>query len=97
MLTQDHDTDERREQLDPLSIAVELDEMTSAIAAVFFDDARHLDVRYLWSRGTQRFFRVNWWRDAAGGSPRVLRSAFVRVEPHGPGYRVSDVTRREAA
>ncbi len=75
----------------------DLSEMHGAIAALFFEDPRALDARHLWTQGRRSYFRVNWWTTTAGEGSRVRRSSFVVVEREAHGYRVRDVTRREAA
>ncbi len=83
--------------LDPLETEAALAEMTSAIATMYFEDVRDLDIRHLWSREGLHYFRVNWWCELRDAGPRVRRSAFVCVEHDAAGYRITDATRREAA
>jgi hypothetical protein len=87
----------RRESFDEYEPEAAQWEMVSAIAAMYFEDARDLDVRHLWTRGDLNYFRVNWWHESAAGAARVRRSAFVVVECQATGYRIVDVTHREAA
>lgn len=97
MLLQSMQVPKRRESFLEFEPEAALWEMVSAIAAMYFEDARDLDVRYLWTRGHLSYFRVNWWNESALGAARVRRSAFVVVECQSDAYRIVDVTHREAA
>lgn len=97
MLRQPLHATRRHDVSDPFDRDAALSEMSLAIAAMYFEDLRRLDIRYLWTRGSQSFFRVNWWQDVVSGAARVRRSAFVVVEEHAHGYKVIDVTQRRAA
>ena len=74
-----------------------LRQMRTAIAAVFFEDPRQLDIRHLWVRGGSNFFRVNWWSSAIAGTRRIVRSAFVAVEACDGDWRVRELTARRVA
>ncbi len=97
MLRQPLHATRRHDVSDSFDRDAALSEMSLAIAAMYFEDLRRLDIRYLWTRGSQSFFRVNWWQDVVSGAARVRRSAFVVVEEHAHGYKVMDVTQRRAA
>lgn len=54
--------------------------MADVIAAAFPQNTGTVDARFLWSRGTVHYFRVNWWRkDLLSGELRIEKSAFVAV------------------
>ncbi len=87
-------------EIDPLDASSTLEvpnDVQEAIASFFFEHPRALDVRCLWTRGALSYFRVNWWTEGTTHPPRVRRSAFVVVETCEHGYRIREVTRRDAA
>lgn len=83
---------------DDESFLLPLEECRRAIADLFYDDGRRLDVRRLWTRGDVSTFRVNWWStDLASGDARIRRSVFVAVRRTPGGLEAYDCTRPHAA
>ena len=96
MLASTIEIEDAIEVLDLSESEPDLSEVHRVIASLFFEDPAALDIRHLWTQGRLSFFRVNWWT-TAGEELRVRRSTFVVVESEAHGYRVRDLTRREAA
>lgn len=68
-----------------------------AIAAKFLQARGKLDVRHLWTRNGQRFYRANWWTAIDTGNASITQSEFVCVEDGSGESRVVDQPSLRAA
>ncbi|MEW6253063.1 MAG: hypothetical protein AB1716_20685 [Planctomycetota bacterium] len=97
MLLAQETCEERRDPGRPEAAAApNTAEMSAAIAAVFFECPARLDTRHLWTDGRLSYFRVNWWT-VRDGATQICRSAFVVVQTDRHGWRIRELTRRNAA
>ncbi len=74
-----------------------LDSYRRLIAAAYYESEATLDVRHLWSRGGNHFFRVNWRHVGGRHDGGIYRSVFVAIDESSGAPVISDLTAGRAA